>query len=62
MASKSLDIPLQNVCRYVSMMKDYNSVAVVKKDKCKISGLMVEFISTNPSLFPVDYQMKMDLL
>jgi hypothetical protein len=51
------DIPIQNICRYVNMLYKCNSIAVIKKDKCRISGKFVEFLSTNPELFPKSNQL-----
>lgn len=59
MASIATGIPIQNICRYVDMLKDSNSIAIVKKDKCKITGEWVEFLTTNPDLFPEDRQLKL---
>jgi hypothetical protein len=50
-------IPIQNVCRYVDALRKSNSIAIVRIDKCKISGEMVEFLSTNPDNFPKDNQL-----
>jgi len=61
MVAIATNIPIQNCCRYVDMLKDTNSIAVVRKDKCKISGEIVEFLSTNPALFPKDNQLKLTL-
>lgn len=50
-------IPIQNVCRYVDMLKAGNSIAVVRKGYCRISGELVEFLSTDPEKFPNDSQL-----
>ena len=52
-------IPIQNVCRYVDMLRKTNSIAIVRIDKCQISGEMVEFLSTNPDNFPNDNQLRL---
>lgn len=52
-------IPLQNVCRYVSMLQKQNAIAVVRMDKCPISGEMVEFLTTDPEKFPKELQLKL---
>lgn len=59
MAATATGIPIQNVCRYVEMLKANNSIAVVRKDYCKISGELVEYLSTKKELFPKDYQLKL---
>jgi hypothetical protein len=59
MASVETGIPIQNICRYVGMMFDRGVIAVIRKDKCHISGEIVEFLSTNPELFPKDNQLKL---
>jgi len=58
-ASIDTGIPLQNVCRYVSMLQKQNSIAVVRLDRCPISGETVEFLTTNPELFPKECQLKL---
>ena len=52
-------IPIQNVCRYVAMLFDRNQIAIVRKDKCFITGEIVEYLTTNPDLFPKDKQLKL---
>ena len=59
MAAIILDIPIQNVCSYVDMMRDNYSVAVVKTNSCKITGWDAEYLTTNPAKFPIDNQLKM---
>jgi hypothetical protein len=59
MAAVATDIPLQNVCRYVGMLFSDNAIAVIRKDKCAISGEWVEFLSTNPALFPKSNQLSL---
>lgn len=58
MVAIETQVPIQNVCRYVDMLKSNNSIALVRKDYCRISGELVEFLSTNPELFPKDSQLK----
>mgnify|MGYP001392318715 CR=1 FL=1 len=58
MAAIETGIPIQNICRYVDMLRDENLIAVVKKDFCKISGFTAEYLTTNPELFPKDNQLK----
>ena len=57
MVAVDTGIPIQNVCRYVDMLKDRNAIATVRKGHCKISGELVEFLSTDPVKFPSDSQL-----
>lgn len=59
MASIDTGIPIQNICRYVEDLEDLGLIAVVRKDKCQISGCMAEYLTTNPELFPKDNQLKL---
>jgi hypothetical protein len=59
MAAVDTGVPIQNVCRYVDMLKDCNSIAVVNKGYCRISGELVEYLSTNPELFPKNVQLNL---
>ena len=59
MAAIDTGIPIQNVCRYIAMLYDMDLIAVIRKDKCQISGEIVQFLSTNPELFPNDNQLKL---
>jgi len=52
-------VPIQNVCRYIDLLKKQNSICIVRIDKCQISGEMVEFLSTNPDNFPKCNQLKL---
>ena len=57
MVSVYTGIPIQSVCRRVVELFDSESIAIVRKDKCKISGHWVEFLTTDPDKFPEDYQL-----
>jgi hypothetical protein len=59
MVSIYTGIPIQNVCRYVDMLRKQNSIAIIRFDKCKVSGELVEFLSTNPDSFPKEKQMNL---
>lgn len=59
MAAVYNDIPLQNVCRYVGMLRKADGIAVVKKDRCAITKREVEFLTTNPALFPQSNQLNL---
>lgn len=59
MAAVDTQIPIQNICRYVDKLKDSFSIEIVRKDKCRISGEWVEFLSTNPEMFPPENQLNL---
>ena len=59
MVSKATGIPIQNICRFVDMLKATNSIALIRKDYCTISGELVEYLSTNTDLFPDNLQMRL---
>lgn len=52
MVSKSTGVPLQNVCRYIHNFRKNHAVYVVKVDRCPISEMKAEFISTDPRYAP----------
>lgn len=45
-------IPIQNVCRLVNILFKCNDIAVIRKDICRITGELVQYLSCNRSLFP----------
>lgn len=49
--AKSTDTPLQNVCRYIADFRKSGSVFITKVDRCSISKMKAEFITTNPVFF-----------
>lgn len=59
MAAISTGIPIQNVCRYVDMLRKQNAIAILRIDKCQISGEFVEFLSCNSELFPKSKQLNL---
>ncbi len=59
MVSIATGIPIQNICRYVDMLKAVNSIAIIRKDYCKITGELVEYLTTNKELFPHNPQLKL---
>lgn len=59
MAAEYNDIPLQNVCRYVGKLRKADGIAVIRKDRCAITKRLVQFISTNPALFPQSNQLNL---
>lgn len=61
MAAQALNIPLQSVCWAVREFRQADAVAVVRKDKCTISGEWVEYITTDPDNFPKSDQLKLPL-
>ena len=44
-------ILIQNVCRYVAMLRKQEQIAIIKHDTCQISGQKSEYLSTNPVYF-----------
>lgn len=52
MVAVDCQIPVQNVCRYVDKLFKSDDIAVIRKDHCRITGEIVEFLSCNRSLFP----------
>jgi DNA-binding transcriptional regulator LsrR (DeoR family) len=59
MLAVNTGIPIQNVCRYIEALRKHNQVAVVRHDRCEVSGERVEFLTTNPAKFPRDGQLKL---
>ncbi|MFW5886368.1 MAG: hypothetical protein ACOCUL_01300 [Bacteroidota bacterium] len=59
MAAIETGIPIQNVCRYVDMLRKQDAIAILRIDKCAISGEYVEFLSCNADLFPKSKQLKL---
>jgi hypothetical protein len=59
MVAVDTGLPIQNCCRFVDMLKAINAIAVVRHGKCQITGEIVEYLSTNPTLFPKDTQLKL---
>ena len=59
MTAIETDIPIQNVCRYVDMLRKHGHIAVVRHDRCEVSGEVVEYLTTNPVKFPRDEQLKL---
>ena len=52
-------IPIQDVCRHVDTLIKLDLLRVVRKDRCEISGMLGEFLSCNPDLWPKDLQLKL---
>lgn len=50
--SNATGVPLQNLCRYVKTFRDSHTIYVVKIDRCPISGMRAEFLSTDPKYAP----------
>lgn len=59
MAAIDTGISIQNVCWYVKELRKNGLVAVLKMDKCRISGEWVEMLTTDSSKFPVSPQLKL---
>lgn len=52
MVSKTTGVPLQNICRYIHNFRKSHTVYVVKVDRCPISEMKAEFLSTDPKYAP----------
>ncbi len=52
MAAVATGIPIQNICRYVDSLFKSDDIAIIRKDHCRITGEIVEYLSCNKSLFP----------
>jgi hypothetical protein len=59
MAAVAVGMPLQSVCWAVGQLRKANSVAVVRKGVCAISGEWVEYITTDPDKFPKSKQLNL---
>lgn len=58
--SKVTDIERANVCRYVGKLRKSNRIAVVRVGICPISKYSkVEFLTTNPDLYPKNNQLNL---
>ena len=57
MAARATRIPLHVVCWIVGDLRKADAVAVVNKGRCRISGQIVEFITTDPDKFPKSNQL-----
>ena len=57
MASIEVDVPIQNVCWFVFMLREASKIMVAKKGYCKITKRLVEYLTTNPDHFPEDNQL-----
>ena len=56
--SSSTGVPLQNICRYIHNFRKAQTVFIVRHDRCPISGMRAEIISTDPRYAP-QAQLKM---
>lgn len=52
MCAVTTGIPIQNVCRLAGMLFEAGDIAVIKYDRCAITGQTVQFLSCDRSLFP----------
>jgi hypothetical protein len=53
------EVPIQNVCRYVDMLRDLNQIAIARMDYCKITNQLVEYLTTDPEDFPENNQLEL---
>lgn len=61
MLSKELDVYLCSICSDVHRLLENGRCEVYKMDYCKITGKLVEYLTTDPELFPSRDQLKLDL-
>lgn len=59
MAAKKANIERANICRYVSMLKKQNRIAIINKKPCQITGHIAGYYTTNHLLFPCLPQLKL---
>ncbi len=50
--------PIQNVCRLIAGFRKAGTVFIIRRDVCRISGMLAEYISTNP-VYKAGHQIKM---
>jgi hypothetical protein len=50
-------IPIQNVCWLVFHLRQANRISVEKYGRCRITGQLVEFLTTDPAKFPKSDQL-----
>jgi len=49
-----------NICRYVGVWKRQNNIKIVRLGICPLSKYNgVQFLTTNPELFPIDIQLNL---
>lgn len=49
----------ENVCRYCKMMRDLSQIQVIYRGPCMVTGLTVNYYSTDEALFKPDNQLKL---
>ena len=60
MIAERTGIPIQSVCYRIGALLKSDSVAIIKKDKCQISGHKAQYLTTDPNQFPNDIQTKLN--
>lgn len=58
MVSYATGIPQKSITRYKRDLEKAGQLYELVKDKCKITGYRAWYVTTNPDLFPEDYQLK----
>jgi hypothetical protein len=53
MASKALNIPQKNLCRYKRELQDAGKLFEVEKKLCKLTGFRATYLTTNRALIPI---------
>ena len=54
MIARETCIDRGNICYYVAMLREVNSIAVVRRGLCLISKHRAEYLTTDPALIPKD--------
>ena len=60
MIAELTGIPIQSVCYRIGALLKSGSVAIVKKDRCQISGHKAQYLTTDPEQFPDNLQTKIN--
>lgn len=61
MCSYATDIRISNVCYLVGMLLDSGEIKVCKKDRCVISGELVQFLSCDREYWPEELETQLSL-
>lgn len=57
MVSRRTGIERASICRYCRHMRISGLIAVAKRDRCEITGEIVNYYTTNPALMPIKRQL-----
>ena len=59
MVSNETGILRANICRYVAEWRGLSRIGATKKDYCKITKHLADYLTTNPDLFPKSKQLNL---